>query len=184
MMEEIWKSVKGFEGLYEVSNMGRIKSLHRVIMRSNGKKQSFQERILKGVISDYYQVFLSKNGKSFKEYIHRIVATHFIPNPENKPQVNHKNSNRFDNRSENLEWVTVKENHTHALKFGYRAIGSNHPQAKTIYQYTKDRVFVREWGCSVDIKNELGFKQGNISSACLGKFKTSKGFIWTYAKYH
>lgn len=115
-MSEIWKPVVGYEDYYQVSSLGRIKSLRRPEVRN--------DRILKGSIHpEGYNIFkLSRSGshKSFKG--HRLVAKAFIPNPENKPQVNHKNGLRADNRVENLEWVTNSEN----VRHGYRVLGSSH----------------------------------------------------------
>lgn len=103
-MKEIWKDVEGYEG-YQVSNKGRVKSLN---FRHTGK-----ERILKSnPDGGYCLVSLYRNGKRTSKKIHRLVATAFIPNPENKPEVNHINHNKRDNRASNLEWVTSEENLT------------------------------------------------------------------------
>jgi len=119
---EIWKDVVGFEGEYMVSNIGRIKSLDRTVTLKNHyqiKTRSVKERILRlskrSNNSPYYIVTLS-GRKSL--LVHRLVAIAFIPNPLNKPQVNHKNGIKSDNILENLEWVTVKENAIHAIKTG------------------------------------------------------------------
>ena len=97
-MKEIWKDIKGFDGLYQVSNLGQVKSL-----RYN-KNMAFTVR------SGYYNILLRKNGKRFSKQIHRLVAETFIPNPLNKPFVNHLDFNRKNNVETNLEWVTQKEN--------------------------------------------------------------------------
>lgn len=113
-MEEIWKDIKGFEGLYQVSNFGEVKSLPR-----NGT--ILKPRTLVGFIDDlgYHQVVLT--SKKVHKKIHRLVALAFIPNPENKPCVNHKNRIRTDNRVTNLEWCTYKENTTHSFANGHKA---------------------------------------------------------------
>ena len=109
-MQEIWKDIVGYEGLYQVSNLGRVKSL--------GNTKARKEKILLGVsISDnYLQIGLNKNGERKRYVIHRLVAEAFIPNPLNKPQVNHINGNKKDNRVENLEWWTQCENIRHSNK--------------------------------------------------------------------
>ncbi len=107
--KEIWKPVPEYEGIYEVSNLGRIKSLSR------GKRK---EKILNPNSGRYKNVFLSKNGDYCKMLLHRIVAIVFIPNPENKPQVNHKDGNKFNNEVSNLEWCTHQENMNHAYVTG------------------------------------------------------------------
>lgn len=99
-MEEIWKDIKGYEGLYQVSNMGRV--------RRNGNILS-----LNTVGHGYHSVSLSKNGIVRKILLHRLVAEAFIPNPENKPQVNHIDEDKTNNTLSNLEWVTAKENMSH-----------------------------------------------------------------------
>lgn len=103
---EIWKDVTGYEGLYQVSNTGKVKTLQKQV----GRKEA--EKIMKPSViwTGYLRIGLRKNGKSKNTYIHRIVAQEFIENPEHKPIINHKNGNRQDNRVENLEWCTFGEN--------------------------------------------------------------------------
>lgn len=119
-MKEIWKEIPGYECLYEVSNMGRVKALSRVIIRSDGVKQTYKESFKKPTLGKrgYYFVTLSKKGVSKKHNIHRLVAINFIPNPKNKSQVNHIDGDKLNNNICNLEWVTNKENSNHALYSG------------------------------------------------------------------
>jgi len=107
-LEEIWKDIKGFEGYYQISNHGRIKSFKRA---KNGRVLS-----VKNGNGWYLTTNLFANGKRVTARIHRLVAEHFIPNPEGKPHINHKDGNKQNNRVNNLEWVTPKENSLHAVK--------------------------------------------------------------------
>lgn len=116
-MTEVWKDVKGYEGQYQVSSYGRVKSVPRVIIRSNGNPQTISEKILAPIVdkrSGYLKVSLMK-GKLRTCRIHRLVAESFIPNPEGKPEVNHKDGNKQNNTVDNLEWVTESENISHAF---------------------------------------------------------------------
>lgn len=111
MKEEIWKDIPEYEGLYQVSNLGRIKSLPR----KNNKRIINKEiiKVFTKLPNGYLKVGLSKNGKTKYYFVHRLVAEVFIPNLENKPCVNHKDCNRKNNDVSNLEWVTHKENNSY-----------------------------------------------------------------------
>jgi hypothetical protein len=125
-MEEIWKPITGFEGCHIISNLGRIMRLARIVKRKSGrsgwKTYPVREKLLRlnsPNIHGYVKVTLSKNGEVFQMLsVHRLVAMHFVPNPYEKPEVNHKNGIKTDNRAENLEWVTRVENIQHACRTG------------------------------------------------------------------
>lgn len=171
MIKEYWKPVVGYEGLYMVSNWGRVKSI------KFGK-----ERILKQWTNKdgYLQVSLFKNNKRKNFRVHRLVAEAFIPNLDNLPQVNHRDENPLNNNVDNLEWCSAKYN----CNFGTRieriiTKTTNGKLSKTVLQYTLDGQFVREWE-STNECGRNGFNQGNIADCCKGKRKTHKGFIWKY----
>lgn len=109
---EKWKDIKGFEGLYQVSNLGRVKHLKSVT--SDNKR--IPERLLTPTGSRYKSVALHKGGKFENRLVHRLVAEAFIPNPDNLPEVNHKDSDITNNQADNLEWVTASANHSHGVE--------------------------------------------------------------------
>ena len=117
-MQEEWRQIKGFEGLYEISNLGNVRSLDRLCRMKNGKTRMHKGRTLKpGRDGGGYEfVVLRKDGLSLNRKIHRLVAEAFIPNPDNKPCVNHKDLNRANNCVENLEWCTVKYNNCYGTR--------------------------------------------------------------------
>ena len=121
-MNEEWKSIKGYEGLYEISNLGNVKSLSRMKINNRGYQKT-KERIAKPVKhnSEYYRVSLTNNNHERKYFsIHRLVAEAFLPNPDNLPQVNHKDGNKTNNKVENLEWCSRSYNLQHAYDNGLK----------------------------------------------------------------
>ncbi len=161
---ETWKPVKDYEGLYEVSSLGRIKSLRRI--KNNGIMNTFRRK------SGYHFLCLG-NGSAKNFSLHRLVATAFIPNPENKPQVNHINSDPSDNRLENLEWATSSENNQHTydskrrIPPGKHLYGINHWRTKKILCLLTGRVVTTKEACeflsiySPDLSRMLNGKKGN-----------------------
>lgn len=180
MEKEIWKPVKGYEGLYEVSNLGRVKSLARTCKgRGNGRKP-IRERILCLEVSSggYVLVRLSMDGRTKHCLVHRLVAEAFIPNPNNLPQVNHKNENKADNRVENLEWCTEKYN----MNYGecISKIKKNQPHKRGVCQYDKDGVLLAEFQSIHDAGVLSGIRWQDISACCRGRQNTARGYIWKY----
>lgn len=124
-MEEIWKDIKGFEGLYQVSNIGRIKSLSREAICNSACniKRLTKEKVLANVVSNNGYIFTSlrdSNGNKYTKRVHRLVAEAFIDNPNNYPIINHKDCNRSNNCVENLEWCTYEYNVRYTFKMGYK----------------------------------------------------------------
>lgn len=181
MTEEIWKNIEGYNRLYMVSNMGRVKSLN---YHRTGK-----EKILKPVKQNngYLTVTLCKNSEQKIFAVHRLVAEAFIDNQDNKPCIDHINAIRDDNRVENLRWCTYKENINNPIS--KKRILDNSPvvkfgkyncNSKPVYQYSLDDKFIRKWNCIRDVERELGFDNGNISKCCLGKKQTCGGYKWRH----
>jgi hypothetical protein len=131
-MQEIFKDIHGYEGLYQVSNLGRIKSLKRSWIAGINSKRKHDEIILKvhKIAGEYLGVCLTKHGNQKDYLVHRLVAQTFIPNPDNKPEVNHKDGIKSHCYVDNLEWNTISENKIHALKMGLRSSGENQVQSK------------------------------------------------------
>lgn len=157
MNDEIWRDIKGYEGLYQVSNMGNVKSLrknHLLTPNNTG--------------NGYFQVTLSANGKKTNHLIHRLVGSVFLPNPYNLPCINHKNCDRSDNRCENLEWCDYQYN-------------TNYSVSKPILQYTKDGEFVRKWKSIISVEKNTNYNNAHISKCCKGVRKTAYGYVWKYA---
>ena len=174
---ELYAPIKEFDGLYEVSTWGNVRSLDRWITYKNGRKRFFKSRI-KTTSYDkdgYLRVNLYKNGKEANFFVHRLVARAFIPNPENKPEVNHKDEVKSNNYRTNLEWMTTKEN----INYGTHTKRSAEKQSKKVYQYDLHGNLIKEWS-SVAEAGRNGFDNANISKCCLGKRKFHKGFIWSY----
>lgn len=181
-MKEIFKDIEGYENLYQVSNTGKIKSL------LNNKNQIMKQSIHS---CGYYKITLLKDKKYHTKYVHRLVAIAFVPNPDNKSQVNHIDGNKLNNNVSNLEWVTPSENQLHAIKLHLREPSPmtnkkgilNH-NSKPIIQLTLDGRFVKCWDCISDAAKYYGVNPTNISNAVCGRHKTSNGFLWRYIIKH
>ena len=173
---EIWKPIEGCEGLYEVSNYGRVKSYkwNKVkIVKSSSKCGN----------NGYFRICLSKNGIKEMKHIHRLVAEAFIPNPNNLPQVNHKNEDKSDNRVENLEWCDSKYNDlygTRNKRITETKKKNNSLGEKPVLQYTLDGQFVAEYKSIIDASRITSVKRQIISYCCNNQVKKRKGFIWKF----
>lgn len=132
-MHEVWKPVLGYEGAYEVSNLGRVRSLPRKVGSRRGHLRSIPGKLKDGSVSErtgYRSVHLYRSQKLRNVSVHRLVADAFIPNPDGLPQVNHKDGNKLNNEASNLEWCSREENMRHAIETGLLATaGSDNPRA-------------------------------------------------------
>lgn len=206
---EIWKDVKHYEGLYQVSNYGRVKSLERDTFMPDGTRNGhITEHIMpqhsnfnkKTGSGGYMTVILYKYNKGKKEFVHRLVAMAFIPNPDNLPQVDHINTDKLDNTVENLRWVTAKQNCWNPLTRektkkadrskcgakGERNGATTHREKNLFVQQSKKVICVETgeiFNSILEASRSVGKKSSSLISACCrGKSKTAYGYHWEYYK--
>ena len=164
-MEEIWKDIPGYEGLYQVSSCGQVRSI------KSGRIRVLSPCLRKG----YFAVDLSKNGKTRMRSVHRLVATAFVPNPNNFPEVNHKDETATNNNADNLEWCTSAYNNAYGTR--PERIGSM--KAKPVEQL-RNGVIVGRWESARDA-SRAGFSSGCISECCNGRRTSHGGYEWRFA---
>lgn len=170
--KEIWREVKGYEGYYEVSNLGNVRALERIVC--NGRISPAKNVTKRKDNYGYYHVGLNKNAKETTRRIHRLVAQAFIPNPENKPFLDHINTIRTDNRVENLRWVTPKENNENILsrKKSEYTIRMNafrgrvNKGTRPVLEYDLNGNFIKEWTCVRYIVENTAVRDNSPLYAC------------------
>ena len=179
MKNEIWKDIQGYEGLYQVSNLGRVKSLERY--KSNHScKQLVPERIIKVRKNwdGYLKVTLCKDGKVKTYKVHRLVATAFIENPDNLKEINHKDEDKINNCVENLEWCTRVYN----CNYGTRSKRSAEKHSKPVIGIHKITGLILEFPSTMEAERQIGIRHDNISNCCKGKQKSAGGYYWHYVE--
>ena len=181
-MEEIWKPIKGYEGFYEVSNMGRVRSLDRFVGARNNKL-----RLLKGKILSfgdnghgYKTVNLSKNNNTALKYVHRLVASTYLQNIENLPEVNHIDEKLENNRVDNLEWCTAKYNANYGTRNERNRKEKIENYGKKVSQYDLKNNFIKSYPSLSKVEEENGFCSTSISKCCKGRQRTSYGYKWRF----
>lgn len=188
-MKEIWKDIVGYEGLYQVSNYGRVKSITRTVIRKDGRTQTFYGKLISPHKQNggYYMVDLFKNNIRKNMLVHRAVACSFIPNPHGFPCVNHIDSNRPNCYLSNLEWCTQSYNAMYSYsknsrrgKMNWKRGEMNH-NSKAVLMYDKSGEFIKRYGCIMDAQRELGIRNNGIVSCLKGRNHTAGGYIWKYA---
>lgn len=176
-MIENWKAIAGYEGLYEVSNKGRVKSL--------GNNKTRKEKILKQARNccGYLFVGLSKDGKVKHTFVHRLVAEAFIPNPNNLETINHKDEVKTNNAASNLEWMSQKDN----INYGTRnkrvsEANINHPSlSKQVQMFDKQTgELLATFSSTMEASRVIGIYHSSICACCNGKLKSSGGYVWKY----
>jgi hypothetical protein len=177
-MMEIWKDIKGYEGYYQVSNAGRVKSLPRRLERRGRWHMNIRERILKPAINrkGYERIRLCVQMQERDFSVHRLVAEAFLPNPESKPEVNHINCNKADNRVDNLEWATTKENVTHAIANNLRRGLKGERSAKAMLTNAQAAELRAKYGSRKMTIRELS-NETNISYTVVQKIVTNKSYL-------
>lgn len=174
-MQEEWRDIKGFEGLYQVSNLGRVKSLDRI----DNNNRIRRGRILKPSMkkSGYVHIILHKKGNPYYLLLHRIVAEAFIPNPNNLPQVNHINEDKSINSSDNLEWITSKDN----INFGNRTKKAiAHSKKKPIYAIDSEHN-ISKFSSIHEACRELNLYPSCVCHCLKGRLNTTGGYSFRYA---
>ena len=175
-MKEIWKDIEGYEGLYQVSNLGYVRSLDKIKEVINNNKKylkTIKGKELKCSFHDGYRtVGLIKDGKVKTTYIHRLVATAFVKNPNNYNVVNHIDEDKSNNYYKNLEWCTYQYNNI----YGNRLKNIK----KIIIQYDKKFNFIKRWDSATDAEKELLICANNIRKCCNYIIKSAGGYIWRY----
>ena len=181
---EVWKDIPNYEGVYQVSNLGNVRSLPRVVVRRNGSPNFIHGKNMSPVMNEHGYLCTVLHNKTYKHWkIHRLVATAFIPNPENKRDVNHKNGIKTDNRVENLEWATRSENLFHKYRvLGYKNVGCmgiNNSRSKRVLQIKDGRVIAEYCGTN-EASRITGVHQGDICRCCNNKKPSAGGYKWAY----
>lgn len=167
--QEVWKDVVGYEGLYKVNNLGKVIKLGKNIRFMTPCKDR----------CGYLFIRLTKNGKRKTKMLHDVIGEAFIPNPNNLPEINHKDENKLNNNLDNLEWCNRQYNNN----YGTRTQRASQKAYKKVYKYDTNMEFIKEYN-SVQETLEDNFEPKHVSDCALGKRKTHKGFIWSYTPLH
>ena len=186
---EQWKDIAGFEGKYQVSNLGRVKSLK--YHRANKEKTLAVRGAVRRGKERYFYVTLSKDNKTAVRYVHRLVAECFVNNPDNKPYVNHKDGDIHNNNADNLEWVTPLENNIHAMRIlgRYPHKGFKFDKCKASKKVCQ--IYISEEGYRYHLATYAnavvsslitGISEAEIRQCCKGKRKQAGGYIWQYVE--
>lgn len=183
-MNEIWKDIEGYEGIYQVSSLGRVRSLDRIVMvyRQGQHIRKIPGKMKKPHLSNigYYSVNLSKDNRPKFMLVHRLVAAAFIPNPYNLPEVNHKDENKLNNMVENLEWCDSKYN----INYGTSIQRKNEATSIKVLQRDLNGKLIAEYTNSLEASKITGVERSTIARCCRKERITAGGFIWEYKSNH
>lgn len=174
----MWKDIKNYEGLYQISDTGEVRSLDKLVTYSNGRKHLYKGKLISPAIhNNYYAVTLHKDGKMQTVYIHRLVAQHYLDNPNNLPYINHKDENKLNNAVSNLEWCTPLYNNI----YGNRIEKVKQSTYKKVYQLDLSGNIIKLWNSPTEVESILGIKRASISNCITGRSKSAGGYVWRYA---
>lgn len=179
---EEWRDIVGHEGLYQVSNLGRVKRMRFVVMRKNGRPHTWKTKIIAQYPRNgYLRVPIEINGKKISKVVHRLVAFAFITNPDDYKEINHKDENKLNNKVENLEWCSRSYNCGYgSLREKMSEYYKGKPKKSIkIYQYDLDGKLVKVWD-SINQAKKRGFSHTCIIDVCKGNRKTAKGYKWSF----
>lgn len=183
-MEKIWKDVIGYEGFYEVSSIGNIRSVGRTVTRIDGVQYFKKSKLMSPCLSscNYLTVTLTDSASQKSVLVHRIVAMAFVDGFDETLFVNHKDGNKLNNSVENLEWVTRKENVSHACKLGLIPKDADRKDSKKIIQCDKKGNFIKEFDSLKQVQRTLGIPVSNLSAVANNykHHKTAGGYSWKY----
>lgn len=180
-MAEVWKDMQGYEGLYQISNLGRIKSLSKKVKNKNGYRTT-KEKIMKNILSNngYLQTTLRKGKRPKSFLIHRLVAEAFIPNPNKYKCVNHKDENKLNNNVNNLEWCTREYNNNYGTHNKKVKETKQKKYGKAVKQITLDGKIIETFSCIREAHRKTNVGRKEITNVCLKKYKQAGGYRWEY----
>lgn len=189
-MIELWADISGYEGAYQVSNIGQIRSVSRIVTRKNGRQHTVKGKILRAYpnVDGYPTIRLSRQGRLASYRVHRLVAEAFIPKAEGRPFVNHKDGNKANNAVTNLEWCNASENQKHAFRTGLNhhvlLRGYDCSCSKEVIQLDSNGVELCKYGSVREAARICGIPDTNIHDVAKHKkgHHTAGGFRWEYAK--
>lgn len=178
-VREEWRPMVGYEGYYEVSNLGQIRGVERLINCKNGTRKTIRGKVLKQSThykNGYKSVMVTVSGNQKRILVHRAVAIAFLENPNDLPEINHKDENKENNAVENLEWCTRQYNNS----YGSAKVRGHEKQSKPVKQI-KDGKVIAIYPSAMEAARQTGGTQGGISGCCRGELKTSGGYKWELA---
>lgn len=179
MKKEIWKDIRGYEGMYQVSNLGRIKSIERIAYRNDGTPLHLKELIMTPSLNTYLYARLRKDGQYKHLAVHRLVCDAFHLNPNNLPCVNHKDNNPLNNCADNLEWCTYSYNNNYGTHSKRASDSMVEKYGVPIDVFSKDGVYLRSYKSIRDAVLE-GYTRDSISKCCRGILKSHYGVVFRY----